>query len=64
MDHPKWSHEGFYVGNVAEDSSGDFFMVRQGRLITPFERNAVSGSSCTVVAEVEQTLRHLSVEAR
>jgi branched-chain amino acid aminotransferase len=43
-------------GNVTEYSSGNFFMVRKGSLITPFERNALGGISRDVVFELAEEL--------
>jgi branched-chain amino acid aminotransferase len=43
-------------GNITEYTSGNFFMVRQGSLITPFERNALGGISREVVVELAEEL--------
>ena len=43
-------------GNVTEYSSGNFFLVRQGRLITPFERKALGGISREVVIQLAEEL--------
>jgi len=43
-------------GNITEYSSGNFFMVRKGSLITPFERNALGGISREVVFELAEEL--------
>jgi len=43
-------------GNVTEYTSGNFFMVRRGSLITPFERNALGGISREVVIELAEDL--------
>jgi branched-chain amino acid aminotransferase len=43
-------------GNITEYTSGNFFMVRQGNLITPFERQALGGISREVVVELAAEL--------
>jgi branched-chain amino acid aminotransferase len=43
-------------GNITEYTSGNFFMVRQGNLITPFERKALGGISREVVVELAEEL--------
>jgi branched-chain amino acid aminotransferase len=43
-------------GNVTEYTSGNFFMVRKGSLITPFERNALGGISREAVIELAEEL--------
>lgn len=43
-------------GNVAENSSANFFMVREGILITPPERNILEGITRKVVFELSERL--------
>jgi len=43
-------------GNVTEYTSGNFFLVRKGSLLTPFERNALGGISREVVLELAEEL--------
>jgi branched-chain amino acid aminotransferase len=38
-------------GSVTEYSSGNIFIVRQGRLVTPFERNSLGGIARETVME-------------
>lgn len=43
-------------GNITEYSSGNFFMVRQGTLVTPFERNSLGGIARETVVELADEL--------
>ena len=43
-------------GNITEYTSGNFFMVRKGSLLTPFERNALSGIARETVIELAEEL--------
>jgi branched-chain amino acid aminotransferase len=43
-------------GNVTEYTSGNFFMVRQGQLLTPFERNSLGGIARETVMELAEDL--------
>jgi branched-chain amino acid aminotransferase len=43
-------------GNITEYSSGNFFMVRKGQLLTPFERHSLGGVSRELVLELAEEL--------
>lgn len=43
-------------GNVTEYSSGNFFLVRKGRLVTPFERSSLGGIARETVLEFAEEL--------
>ena len=43
-------------GNITEYTSGNFFMVRKGSLLTPFERNALGGIARETVMELAEEL--------
>lgn len=43
-------------GNITEYTSGNFFMVRKGCLLTPFERNALGGIARETVMELAEEL--------
>jgi branched-chain amino acid aminotransferase len=43
-------------GHITEYTSGNFFMVHKGSLITPFERNALGGISREVVSALAEEL--------
>lgn len=43
-------------GNITEYSSGNFFMVRKGALVTPFERNSLGGIARETVFELADEL--------
>jgi branched-chain amino acid aminotransferase len=43
-------------GHITEYSSGNFFIVRQGRLITPFERRSLGGIARETVLEFAEEL--------
>jgi branched-chain amino acid aminotransferase len=43
-------------GNITEYTSGNFFIVRQGRLLTPFERNSLGGIARETVLEFAEEL--------
>jgi branched-chain amino acid aminotransferase len=43
-------------GNITEYTSGNFFIVRQGNLITPFERSSLGGISREIVLEFAEEL--------
>jgi branched-chain amino acid aminotransferase len=43
-------------GNITEYTSGNFFMVRKGTLLTPFERSSLGGVSREVVLELAEEL--------
>ena len=44
------------AGNITEYTSGNFFMVRKGSLLTPFERNALGGIMRETVMELAEEL--------
>jgi branched-chain amino acid aminotransferase len=43
-------------GNITEYTSGNFFMVRKGTLLTPFERASLGGISREIVLELAEEL--------
>lgn len=43
-------------GNITEYTSGNFFIVRQGRLLTPFERSSLGGIARETVLEFAEEL--------
>jgi branched-chain amino acid aminotransferase len=43
-------------GNITEYTSGNFFMVRKGTLLTPFERSSLGGVSREIVLELAEEL--------
>jgi branched-chain amino acid aminotransferase len=43
-------------GNITEYTSGNFFIVRQGRLLTPFERSSLGGIARETVLELAEEL--------
>ena len=43
-------------GNITEYTSGNFFMVRKGTLLTPFERTSLGGISREIVLEMAEEL--------
>ena len=44
------------AGNITEYTSGNFFMVRKGSLLTPFERSALGGIARETVMELAEEL--------
>jgi branched-chain amino acid aminotransferase len=50
-------------GNITEYTSGNFFMVRKGSLITPFERSSLGGIARETVLELAEELGIPSREA-